>query len=323
MLKRNPNYHGPRPHALDEIDYYLNVDPAQSVKEIEAGTADVTGASSTPAEAASLNARYGPHSAAARAGDQRYFTTPGARNHLAIPEHEPAAVQEREPPPGSQLRSQPPADRTDRRANVCPAQPADRPVPAAGNARLPRHPRLPEHPRPRTRQTTRPGPRRQSRLLRLRLPVRPSTRATRQGRARTDRDHRRAQILQQPVRGRGHARRPVRHRLRAATARTTPTHPTSSPSSSTAARSRPPTTSTRATSTTRPTTADSTPQPNSAAPNATAPTRHSTPTSPAPRHPPYPSSTEPSRNFFSARIAPNCRIHQPIYGVDLAALCLK
>ncbi len=77
VLKRNPNYHGSRPHALDEIDYYINAAPAQIVKEIEAGTADVTGATFTPAEAASINARYGPHSAAARAGDQRYFTTPG------------------------------------------------------------------------------------------------------------------------------------------------------------------------------------------------------------------------------------------------------
>ena len=76
VLKRNPNYHGSRPHALDEIDDYVNVDPAQSVKEIETGTADATGdsLSLTRAEAASLNASYGPDSAAARAGNQRYFT---------------------------------------------------------------------------------------------------------------------------------------------------------------------------------------------------------------------------------------------------------
>ena len=29
------------------------------------------------------------------------------------------------------------------------------------------------------------------------------------------------------------------------------------------------------------------------------------------------------QNFFSTRTAANCRIHQPIYGIDLAALCLK
>ncbi len=74
VLKRNPNYHGSRPHALDEIDYYLNVDPARSVKDIETGTSDVTDSSIYPAESASLDARYGPHSTAARAGDQRYFT---------------------------------------------------------------------------------------------------------------------------------------------------------------------------------------------------------------------------------------------------------
>ena len=85
VLKRNPNYHGPRPHTLDEIDYYLNVDPARSVKDIEAGTADVTDSSIYPAEAASLDARYGLHSTAARAGDQRYFTTPGLEvDYLAL-----------------------------------------------------------------------------------------------------------------------------------------------------------------------------------------------------------------------------------------------
>ena len=40
MLKRNPNYRGSRPHALDEIDYSVGIGAAQIVKEIEAGTAD-------------------------------------------------------------------------------------------------------------------------------------------------------------------------------------------------------------------------------------------------------------------------------------------
>jgi peptide/nickel transport system substrate-binding protein len=77
VLKRNPNYRGSRPHTLDEIDYSVGIGKAQSVKEIEAGTADfavVNGVAQAQRE--SLNARYGPGSPAARAGDQRYFVHP-------------------------------------------------------------------------------------------------------------------------------------------------------------------------------------------------------------------------------------------------------
>ena len=96
VLKRNPNYHGSRPHALDEIDYSVGIGTAQSVKEIEAGTADfavVNGLAQTQRE--SLNARYGPDSPAARAGDQRYFVHPDAQHRIPVHEHQPTAVRER------------------------------------------------------------------------------------------------------------------------------------------------------------------------------------------------------------------------------------
>jgi YVTN family beta-propeller protein len=74
VLKRNLNYHGSRPHALDEIDYTVGVGPARIVKEIEAGTADFGVVDYLrPAKLASLEAKYGPRTEAARAGDQRYF----------------------------------------------------------------------------------------------------------------------------------------------------------------------------------------------------------------------------------------------------------
>jgi YVTN family beta-propeller protein len=75
VLKRNPNYRGSRPHALDEIDYSVGIGKTESVKEVEAGTADFAARLNglAPAQGASLNARYGPGSPAARAGDQRYF----------------------------------------------------------------------------------------------------------------------------------------------------------------------------------------------------------------------------------------------------------
>jgi YVTN family beta-propeller protein len=75
VLKRNPNYRRSRPHALDEIDYSVGIGTTESVKEIEAGTADFAARLDDLAQAQreSLNARYGPGSPAARAGDQRYF----------------------------------------------------------------------------------------------------------------------------------------------------------------------------------------------------------------------------------------------------------
>ena len=77
VLKRNPNYHGPRPHAFDEIDYEASIGAAQNVREIEAGTSDFAVVGDLPAtQLASLAARYGPGSPAARAGRQRYFVNP-------------------------------------------------------------------------------------------------------------------------------------------------------------------------------------------------------------------------------------------------------
>ena len=77
VLTRNPNYHGSRPHRLARIEISVTVSPQRAIAEVEAGRADyalddeVTGAS-----AATLAARYGPGSPAARRGHQQYFVTP-------------------------------------------------------------------------------------------------------------------------------------------------------------------------------------------------------------------------------------------------------
>ena len=77
MLKRNPNYHGPRPHAFDEIDYETSIGSAQNVREIEAGTSDFAVVGDLPpTQLTSLATRYGPGSPAARAGKQRFFVNP-------------------------------------------------------------------------------------------------------------------------------------------------------------------------------------------------------------------------------------------------------
>ena len=85
LLKRNPNYHGPRPHRLDAIDVALNVNEAQAIKDVEAGKADyVTLFESPRSETARLAARYGPSSPLGHAGRQQYFLQPFLANQFLV-----------------------------------------------------------------------------------------------------------------------------------------------------------------------------------------------------------------------------------------------
>jgi YVTN family beta-propeller protein len=81
VLKRNPNYDGNRPHRLDEIVYTLGVDPSRGVADVEAGKADYVAGGLPPTAGPPLEAKYGPGSPAAKAGHQQYFISPalGAR----------------------------------------------------------------------------------------------------------------------------------------------------------------------------------------------------------------------------------------------------
>lgn len=76
VLKRNPNYHGTRPRRLDEIVLTLGVDPLDALKEVEAGTADYAFDGVPGDSGPTLAVRYGPASKAAKAGRQQYFTNP-------------------------------------------------------------------------------------------------------------------------------------------------------------------------------------------------------------------------------------------------------
>ena len=81
VLKRNPNYRGERPRRFDRIVYTLGVDPARAMRDVKAGTADYA-ADGLPRDAGpTLAATYGPGSPAAKAGHQQYFINPalGAR----------------------------------------------------------------------------------------------------------------------------------------------------------------------------------------------------------------------------------------------------
>jgi YVTN family beta-propeller protein len=79
VLERNPNYAGDRPHRLREIDVSSGPSQQEALADVEGGRADalaLTADDGGAATRARLEARYGPHSAAARAGRQRYFSVP-------------------------------------------------------------------------------------------------------------------------------------------------------------------------------------------------------------------------------------------------------
>jgi peptide/nickel transport system substrate-binding protein len=76
ILRRNPNYRGDRPHHLDQMIFTIGIDSARGVAEIEAGTADYA-VDGLPRDAGpGLESRYGPGSKAARSGHQQYFISP-------------------------------------------------------------------------------------------------------------------------------------------------------------------------------------------------------------------------------------------------------
>jgi peptide/nickel transport system substrate-binding protein len=76
VLERNPNYAGSRPHRLARIEVTWGVSQQSSVAEVESGAADVFLSSMPRADTARLEARYGPRSPAARRGSQRFFVNP-------------------------------------------------------------------------------------------------------------------------------------------------------------------------------------------------------------------------------------------------------
>ena len=83
VLRRNPGYAGFRTRRLREIRYTIGVQPERALRMVEMGQADYVSpptdanAALAPELDARLERGYGSRSAAARAGRQRYFTTPG------------------------------------------------------------------------------------------------------------------------------------------------------------------------------------------------------------------------------------------------------
>jgi peptide/nickel transport system substrate-binding protein len=76
VLRRNPNYHGDRPHHLDQMVFTIGVNSARALADIKAGRADYA-VDGLPSDAGpGLESQYGPGSKAARAGHQQYFISP-------------------------------------------------------------------------------------------------------------------------------------------------------------------------------------------------------------------------------------------------------
>ena len=82
VLARNPNYHGSRPRIPKQIVYSFGVSLPRAVYQVAAGQSDYVNAApfATTGTAAALldtlERRYGPASATARTGHQRYFASP-------------------------------------------------------------------------------------------------------------------------------------------------------------------------------------------------------------------------------------------------------
>lgn len=97
VLMRNPNYHGRRPHHFARIELSVLISPKRAISEIEAGLADYTtvgsgwsASAARAAHASRLAARYGAGSAAAARGAQQYFANPAAQlDYFVLNTHRP------------------------------------------------------------------------------------------------------------------------------------------------------------------------------------------------------------------------------------------
>jgi peptide/nickel transport system substrate-binding protein len=82
VLRRNPNYRGPRPRRPDQVRITLGAGQAGTIARVERGAVDYAPSVNDLRSARRLESRYGPRSAAARAGRQRYF-----ENRLLLLDH--------------------------------------------------------------------------------------------------------------------------------------------------------------------------------------------------------------------------------------------
>ncbi|MEA2159958.1 MAG: hypothetical protein QOD66_2338 [Solirubrobacteraceae bacterium] len=90
VLTRNPNYRGNRPHRLARIELAVGISNQRAVSQVLADTADYAAGGVPAADAATLAARYGPGSPAAKSGQQQYvLSTDPQLDFLALNTHRP------------------------------------------------------------------------------------------------------------------------------------------------------------------------------------------------------------------------------------------
>jgi peptide/nickel transport system substrate-binding protein len=80
VLKKNPFYHGPRPHYLSQIDYtQLTIDQNQGTLELKNGQLDYCPDCVPGSQTFQLNQEFGPSGTSTKStNDQRFFITPAA-----------------------------------------------------------------------------------------------------------------------------------------------------------------------------------------------------------------------------------------------------
>jgi ABC-type transport system substrate-binding protein len=85
VLRRNPNYRGSRPQRPDRVRIILGAGQAGTIARVAKGEVDYLPSVNDLRSARRLEARYGPERAAAKAGGQRYFAHPLLQlNYLAF-----------------------------------------------------------------------------------------------------------------------------------------------------------------------------------------------------------------------------------------------
>jgi peptide/nickel transport system substrate-binding protein len=80
LMKRNPFYHGPRPHYLNEIDFtQMTLDQNQGTLELKNGQLDYCPDCVALSQSFALNQEFGPNGTSTKStNDQRFFVTPAA-----------------------------------------------------------------------------------------------------------------------------------------------------------------------------------------------------------------------------------------------------
>ena len=110
MLTRNPNYHGSRPHRLARIELVVGVPPQRAVAQVEAGTADyAVGGGVTRRRRRRARRSLRPGKPSRQKRPPTVLRRPGTPAGLPRAEHPPSAVRRPPPPAGRQLRDRPAA----------------------------------------------------------------------------------------------------------------------------------------------------------------------------------------------------------------------